>query len=420
MLSTRINPDRGDPRRALVEQRYPMINIERPEDRIPPDTFSLFALGFRPFFLFSAIAAVVLIGLWLPYLYGHLTLASHFNPLHWHAHEMLFGYASGVIAGFLLTAARNWTSLETPSGLSLILIFATWVLGRLVITLPLGLAPELIAGIDLLFFPAVILGLAGPLIRARKIRNMMFLAILAMLELANLLMHLQPLGIANTAAKGVELGLGLVILVIVVMGGRVIPFFTRNPLPGMQPRQWGWVEFSAVFGTVTLLLLELLVPLPILVAIWSLLVGLIQLLRVSGWYDKRIWQHPIIWVLHVAYAAIGLGFLLKGAALLGWVPASTAIHAFAYGGIGLITLGMMGRVSLGHTGRMLQLPKWTVIGIKVLSVGLVLRLLATLSGGALASALLGLSALLWMLAFAAFAKEYGPMLIKPRIDGRPG
>lgn len=397
-----------------------MINIERPEDRVPPDTFSLFALGFRPFFLFSAIASVILILLWLPYLYGHLSLASHFNPLMWHAHEMVFGFTTGVIAGFLLTAARNWTSLETPSGTPLIIIFAIWCLGRLAVTVPLGLPASAIATLDLLFIPSVIAGLAGPLIKARNMRNIPFLFILALLWFANLLMHLEPLGISNSARAGADLGLGVVILVIVIMGGRVIPFFTRNPLPGMTPRQWGFVEFCSVFGTVALLFLELLVPLAIVPAIWSLLLGLILLLRVAGWYDKRIWQHPIIWVLHVAYASIALGFVLKGIALMGLVPASTAIHMLAYGGIGLITLGMMGRVSLGHTGRKLQLPPLTVLGIKVLAVGTLFRLGATLFGGALGSALLGLAALCWILAFGAFAKEYLPYLIKPRIDGRPG
>ena len=219
-----------------------MINIERPEDRIPPDTFSLFALGFRPFFLLASLLAIIAIALWIPYLFGYLSLSEYFTPLHWHAHEMLFGYATAVIAGFLLAAVRNWTSFDTPSGTPLMLLVLVWLLGRLVCTLPLGLRPALVAAIDLAFLPALMLALAGPLIRARKLRNVAFLLILSMLTLANLLIHLQALGLEASGDQGVKLGLGLIILVIVVMGGRVIPFFTRNPLPGMEPRQWPWVE----------------------------------------------------------------------------------------------------------------------------------------------------------------------------------
>lgn len=399
-----------------------MINIERPEDRIPQDTFSLFALGFRPFFMLGAGLSVVLIGLWLPYLLGYISLADYFAPLHWHAHEMLFGYAAAIIAGFLLAAVRTWTSLETPSGTPLIVLTLIWLAGRLVCTLPLGLPPLLIAITDLLFLPAVMLALAGPLIKARKFRNMAFLLILAMLELANLLIHLEALGLQSTGAQGVDLGFGLIILVIVVMGGRVIPFFTRNPLPGMKLRQWPWVEFCAVAGVVALLLLELigsdLLVMPL--AILSMLLGAIHLFRLSGWYDSRIWQRPIIWVLHIAYGSIGIGFCLKGAALLGWVPNSSAIHAFAYGGIGLITLGMMSRVSLGHTGRVLELPKLTVLGIKLLSIGALVRIAATILSGQVGTILLIISAVLWVLAFTAFLRDYAPMLIRPRIDGRPG
>ncbi|MEH6470711.1 MAG: NnrS family protein [Halopseudomonas sp.] len=397
-----------------------MLNIERPEDRIPAGTFSLFALGFRPFFLLASLLAIVLITIWLPYLFGQLSLAGHFTPLHWHAHEMLFGYAVAVISGFLLAAVRNWTSLDTPSGAPLIAITLVWLLGRLVCTLPLGLPPALIASIDLAFLPTVMLALAGPLIRARTLRNMAFLLILALLTLANLLMHLQALGLETTADQGVKLGLGLVILVIVIMGGRVIPFFTRNPLPGMKLRQWQWVEVSSVAGVVVLLLLELLAVPSLFSAILSLMVGAILLLRMSGWYDSRIWSRPILWVLHIAYASIAVGFFLKGLALLGWVPTSSATHAFGFGGIGLITLGMMARVSLGHTGRMLELPTLTVWGIRILTLGVVVRIAATLTSGSLSQALLMLSVFCWVLAFAAFLKDYAPMLIRPRIDGRPG
>ena len=358
--------------------------------------------------------------LWLPYLFGHITLAGYFNPLHWHGHEMIFGYATAVIAGFLLAAVRNWTSIDTPSGTPLMLLVMVWLLGRLACTLPLGLPPVLIATIDLAFLPALMLALSGPLIRAKKFRNMVFLLILALLTLANLLMHLQALGLEASGGLGIKLGLGLIILVIVAMGGRVIPFFTRNPLPGMEPRIRPWVEVCAVAGVALLLLLELLAIPSLYLAVLSLLVGAIQFIRLSGWYDQRIWSRPIIWVLHLAYASIALGFVFKGLALLDWLPSSSAIHALGFGGIGLITLGMMARVSLGHTGRMLELPALTVWGIRLLTLGAIIRFAATLLSNEQRMLLLIASAICWVLAFSAFFKDYAPMLIRPRIDGRPG
>jgi uncharacterized protein involved in response to NO len=396
-----------------------MVNIERPEDRVPAGSFALFALGFRPLFLLAGVAAILLVGLWLPLFYGRIQLVDHFNPIHWHAHEMLFGFAAAVIGGFLLTAVRNWTSIDTPSGWPLALIVLSWLLGRLVCSVPLGLSAGWIAAIDLSYLPAVIFGLAGPLIRARKLRNLAFLVILTALTLANLLMHLQALGLEQSADLGLTLGFGLIILVIIIMGGRVIPFFTRNPLPGMEPRQWRWVEVAAIGGVVLILVLELLFKTTPLLAPLSLAVGLIQLLRLSGWYDRRIWSRPIIWVLHLAYGSIALGFCFKGLALWGWLPNSLATHAFAYGGIGLITLGMMARVSLGHTGRALELPRLTVWGIRLLVAGTLLRLAATLPLDA-SKIVLMLSALCWMLAFAAFVRDYAPLLWRARIDGRPG
>jgi len=391
-------------------------------DRTPPiaaDRNALLFLGFRPFFLLAGIAAVLLIAIWLPLYYGALSLNPHFDAASWHGHEMLFGYAVAVIAGFLLTAVRNWTGQPVPTGAKLGGLAAIWIAGRLLVSLDLGQPAWLTAAVDSLFLPAVMIALAPALWRARKWRNMAFLVILGALTGANLLMHQQALGEGSWGQQGLRAGLGLVILVIVVMGGRVIPFFTRNPLPGMEPKLWPAVEILAVALVVAVLAGELLsLPAPLLGGA-SLLAGAVQLLRLAGWYDRRIWRHPIIWVLHLAYAWIGLGFLLKGAALFGWLPTATPTHAFTVGGIGLMTLGMMGRVALGHTGRPLQLPRATVAAIILLAAIVPLRVLAAIFPSA-AAALLGISALGWVLAFAAFVYCYGPILKQPRVDGRPG
>ncbi|MCW8887139.1 MAG: NnrS family protein [Motiliproteus sp.] len=398
-----------------------MLNIERPEDRIPEDAFALFFLGFRPFFSMAGVSAVILMLIWLPFLGGHVALNDYYGVIGWHGHEMLFGYSLAVIAGFLLTAVRNWTSMEVPSGAPLIGLTLVWLAGRVLSSIDFGQPDWLTMGVDLAFVPLVMLGLAKPLLAAKVMRNIAFLAILTMFFIANLLMHLQAIGAANTGALGMQMGLSLVILVIVVLGGRVIPFFTRNPLPGMEPRQWPLIEIAAVAGVVLIILLDLLQLSPMILAVVSIIVAVIHYVRMSGWYDKRIWSHPIIWVLHVAYCWIATGFLLKGLAGFQLVSLSAATHAFTVGGIGMITLGMMGRVSLGHTGRMLELPRQTVWGIFILAVAAVVRVAAgfAIFAGAY-NALIGIAALLWAIAFALFSYNYIPYLLKPRVDGRPG
>ncbi len=398
-----------------------MLNIERPEDRIPPDTFALFFLGFRPFFSLAGLSAVLLILLWMPFFSGHLALNSYFGAIGWHAHEMLFGYSLAVIAGFLLTAARNWTSMETPSGAPLIGLTLVWLAGRILSTVDFGQPGWLTMVVDLSFAPLVIVGLFRQLMAARVMRNIAFLIILSLFTIANLLMHLQAIGVAATGAQGIQMGLSLVILVIVVLGGRVIPFFTRNPLPGMQPRQWPVIEIAAVAGVLLVIAADLLQLPAMIAAPLAITVGFIQFVRLSGWYDKRIWSRPIIWVLHVAYGWIAAGFCLKGLAALGLISASAATHAFTVGGIGMITLGMMGRVSLGHTGRMLELPKLTVAGIFILAAASVVRVAAGIELFSSAyMALVSISAVLWAIAFAFFCYNYWPYLIRPRVDGRPG
>lgn len=398
-----------------------MLNIERPEDRIPERAFALFFLGFRPFFALAGLSAVVLMLLWIPFFHGHLALNGYYGVSGWHAHEMLFGYSLAVIAGFLLTAARNWTAMATPTGAPLIGLTLVWIAGRLLSTLDLGQPGWLITLVDLSFAPLVMLGLAKPLLRAKVGRNIAFLLILTLFTIANLLMHLQALGVANTAALGIQMGLNLVLLMIVILGGRVIPMFTRNPLPGMVLRQWRLVEIAAVAGVILAMVADLL-PLPAsMAALVFIAVGAIHLLRLSGWYDRRIWRHPIIWVLHVAYGWIALGFCLKGLAALGLVSGSAATHSLAVGGIGMVTLGMMGRVSLGHTGRMLELPSLTVWGIYLLTAAAVVRVAAGIAAfNSAYLTLISLSALLWVMAFSCFCYNYWPYLFKPRVDGRPG
>lgn len=395
-----------------------MLNIEEPQPAKPG--YALFNLGFRPFFLLAGLSALLLIGLWIPVFSGQLRINPYFHPIYWHAHEMLYGYSLAVIAGFLLTAVPNWTQYPTPKGIGLAVLALCWLAGRLVCTLPLGLPPMVIALIDLSFIPLLIVGLSGPLLRARKARNIVFLLILSLFFISNSLMHAEALDFQPLGKDGINLALNLVLLMIVMIGGRVTPFFTRNAL-GIEPRINPWLEKAAIFSIPCLIALELFSAPNQLIALCALFAGILHFARLLGWSSQGIWRHSLLWVLHLGYGCLALSLILRAGLPLGLYPPSAAIHCFTVGGIGLMTLGMMSRIALGHSGRLLELPKMTRWGIFVLSLAAITRVLASLN---LFSQnylmLIQLAAGLWVLAFAFFVINFAPICWRPRADGRPG
>jgi len=396
-----------------------VLHIEDLRQRPPLAGWSPFALGFRPFFLFAGIYAVLLMALWLLVLRGILT-PGELPPPVWHGHEMLFGFAVAVIAGFLLTAAQNWTGIRTPSGRPLAALFLLWLAGRLAFLVP-GMPPALVAGIDLAFLPVLALTLALPILKAKQLHNYPFPFMLLALAAANALVHAEALGIARTATLGLHLAVYVVVAMITVMGGRVIPSFTDNKLR-TRARRWNAIERLAPVVTVLALIAALAAPDSRVTALLAAVAATVHAIRLAGWYTPKIWSVPLLWILHLGYAWVALGFALLALAAAGWgAAAGPALHAFTAGAIGVLTLGMMARVSLGHTGRQLEPPPVMTRGFVAINLAALIRVTLPLVFPAAAYApILDAAGLVWIAAFGLFAWVYAPMLLRPRVDGKPG
>ncbi len=392
-------------------------------ERIPPDRFSLWALGFRPFFLGAALHAVLAMALWLASALSHYGLPSTLGNYFWHAHEMLFGFTAAVVTGFLLTATRNWTGVDTLSGRPLAALFTLWALPRLLhfgAWLPAGA----LAALDCGFLLLATLAVAHPLVRARHTKSYVFIVLLGLLTLADALSYWALLDPHRAALlpPAERLALYAVLAVLILMGGRVIPFFTerglqvtlrQGPLRALAERASLWSLFA-------LLAVDLLWGDRRAVAVLALLTGLLNALRAGCWYHPRIWRVPLVWVLHTGYAWLAAGFLLHAAATLGWIPLPTGLHGYTAGAIGVLTLGMMARVSLGHTGRPLQVGRAVTLAFALANLAAALRVVPWLLDPTHQALWLTGSALAWIAAFGLFSGVYAPILWRARADGLPG
>lgn len=384
--------------------------------------FALFNLAFRPFFLFAAVAGLLLMVHWLALLgKGQLTYNYYQLSQLWHGHEMLFGYAVAVIVGFLMTAVRNWTSIQTPYGKTLAGLFLIWLSARLLPIIAEFIIPIpslAIAAVDLAFLPLVALAISLPIIRSGNHRNLIFTVILIAMTIANLLTHLQLLGFTeSTLALGMQLELGLIVVIMCVMGGRVIPFFTERAM-AFEAKRYTWVEKSIIPLAAGWLISDLLES----YVLSSLLAGvnaLVHFIRLSGWFKARMFRNPLIWILHLAYLFIPLGFMFDALSGFALISPYLATHAFAAGAIGSMTIGMMARVSLGHTARPLKLAKITIIAfILMVAAGVIRTFLPMIPE--LYTMAIHLSGGLWILAWVLFLIPYTPILLKPRTDGQFG
>lgn len=381
----------------------------------------VFNLGFRPFFLLSGAFAIILIALWIPVFTGGRALSTYYGQIGWHSHEMIFGYTVGVIAGFLLTSVRNWTGRSTATGGFLATLVTLWLLGRILPFFAATMPAWSISVVDLAFLPALTASIGVPLVRHGEKRNLLFLPLILGLFFANLLVHLELLGVVpGVAHHGIFLGLYLIILLIVIMGGRVVPFFTERALPGVVIKRRPLLEWLAPLTVIAYLLAELLFPNSEVAGALAGLAAIINGIRVVSWYSHRYWQAPLLWVLHLGYGWIVVGFLLKAAASLGLVAAQFTIHAFTVGGIGVLTIGMMARVSLGHTARPLKVTSSIAVAFALLNIAAVLRGLLPSIFPLWFSQLVILSGMLWIAAFLIFVIVYAPILTQPRLDGQPG
>jgi uncharacterized protein involved in response to NO len=386
---------------------------------------ALFRHGFRPFFFAAGLWAVAALALWLLILAGALALPTAFAPVTWHAHEMIFGFAMAAVAGFLLTAVPNWTGRMPLQGLPLMGLALLWLAGRVAVACGETPGPVPAALVDLAF-PLTLLGVVlREVLAGRNWRNLPVAAAVAVLLTANLLTHLEAIGLADTAALGLRLAVATLTALITLIGGRVVPSFTTNWLKKRGetrlPAPFGRLDRVALALTVTALLAWTAAPDSPPTAVLALLAGLAQALRLARWRGHRTLAEPLVWVLHLGYAWVPIGLVLLAFAALrsDLVPQAAALHALTAGAVGTMTLAVMTRATLGHTGRPLTAGPGTAAIYALVTMAALGRLLWALWPGAF-PVLLSASGLLWLGAFGLYLALYGPMLLRPQADQRPG
>ena len=382
----------------------------------------ILSAGFRPFFLASAIWAAVAIPLWLALYGGALAVPSRLPPFVWHAHEMVFGFAAATVAGFLLTAIPNWTGRMPLQGWPLALLVLLWALGRIGVLFSADIGTPAAALADL-SFPAAFLGVvAREIVAGRNWRNLPMLAALSLLLAGNLLVHLDALGIADTAQLGNRLGIATLLMLIALVGGRIIPSFTRNWLTRMRPAvappvPEGGFDRGVLAVTALALLIWTGAPNNAATGWATLAAGAALALRLSRWRGLHTIGEPLLLVLHVGYAWLALGLMLLGLdRLVEFLPATAALHALTVGAIGTMTLAVMTRASLGHTGRTLAAGPVTQTIYILITLAALLRIGSPLAGDR-AELLLALAGAAWSGAYGLFALFYGAVLVRPRISG---
>jgi uncharacterized protein involved in response to NO len=381
---------------------------------------ALLTYGFRPFFLGAAVWAVFAMALWVPILSGLVVLPTAFDPVSWHAHEFLFGYLSAVVAGFLLTAVPNWTGRLPIVGWPLGALAALWVAGRVAVATSVALPPAAVAAIDLAFPLALAAAIGREIVAGRNWRNLIVLGMLAVFALGNGLFHWEAARGAYAAqGHGLRLGLAAALMMIAVIGGRIVPSFTRNwlvrrgpgrlPVPPMQR-----FDRVALLALLTALVLWVAMPFSLFTGAALLAAGVLHLARLARWAGHRVLTEPLVAVLHACYAFLPLGALAVGAEIIapGRLGVAAAQHLWMGGAIGLMTLAVMTRATLGHTGKALAAGPGTV-GIYAALVAAVLGRFAAGLWSGYAASLHAASGVLWIAAFGGFAVVYGRLLLRP-------
>lgn len=379
--------------------------------------FALWNLGFRPFYLLASLFSALSILLWAAQFSGCLPQAYLPGPV-WHGHEMLFGYTTAVIAGFLLTAVTAWTRQPAASGVPLMALAALWICGRILVLTPCAMTA---AVVNAAFPVAIAWAISIPLLRSRNARNYFFVGLLVLMGALILAVHLAWQGYLKLPPRfGLRLGLDVVLFIMVVMGGRVIPMFTNNGIPGAQAARHALVEKLAL-GAVILLFLADLLQLPqTLIGAIALLAALAHGMRLSLWKPWRTLATPLVWILHTAYAWIVLHLVMRSLNSLELLVGSYATHALTVGAIGGLTLGMMVRTARGHTGRPLTADHAEMMSFLLIQLAALVRVFGGIVWPDSFMASVQLSALLWAAAFGLHAIRYWPILTRPRLDGKPG
>lgn len=407
-----------------------MLNIESGASKTKPTDFgpSLLRLGFRPFFLAAGIFSILSMAIWMAiFVFSVQFTFTKISPVLWHAHEMLFGYVMAVVAGFLLTAIKNWTGIEVLKGKALALLFLLWLLARLLylteLSTGLMVAVEIIASVDVAFLFLLALACLRPVLKVRQYKQLGIIAILFLLMLADIIFYF---GVTGAIKDGVQWGLYsalyMLIALALAMMRRVMPMFIKNGVEGeVTLKNYAWIDYSSLILLACLWLSDVFTSYDNLTAILAGVLTLLHIMRLSGWYTHKVWAKPLVWILISAYIFIIIGFALKAMSIGFGVSPFLSVHAYTVGGIGMLTIGMMSRVSLGHTGRNVSEPShWVFWSFSALLAGVIVRILFPLLNMEFYIYWIGLSQVLWMIAFAIFVIVYAPMLLSARIDGKDG
>ncbi len=389
----------------------------------PVNGCALFNLGFRPFFLGAGIFAVISMIWWMLIYSAHRIVAiQSITSAQWHAHEMLYGYGLAVVAGFLLTAVRNWTGVATLHGKSLMALFALWVSARVLFLFGTHLMAWA-AMLDLLFDLGLVFAISQPIVRAKQWPQLAVVAKVALLWTGNLVFYLGYYDILQDGMRyAINGAVLLMVSLILMIGRRVIPFFIER---GVQEKfvikHHKWLDISILVMFLALFLNEIFYRAADLTPYLACGLFLSNGYRLCQWHTRGLWRVPLLWSLYVSAWIINLGFLLYGMQALLAIPLVFVLHLFTIGGVGLMSVAMMARVALGHTGRDIrQSSRWLKLVFVAVMLSLLLRVFAPMLNMQLYTSWIFASALCWILGFAVFVWIYTPILWKPRVDGAPG
>lgn len=372
----------------------------------------LLANGFRPFFLLGSIYAALAVLVWLPVFYGELTLVSAFAPRDWHAHEMLYGYLPAVVTGFLFTAIPNWTGRLPIRGMPLLALVVVWIAGRISVTFSAETGWLAAMLVDAGFLALVAAAAAREILAGRNWRNLAVVMLVLLLLAGNVAFHLEA-HFHGDAETGVQIGIAVIVLLISLIGGRIIPSFTHNWLvrenPGRLPVPFGRFDVAVVAISALALVCWVIDANGALAGAALAFTGVLHLVRLGRWAGDRTGRERLLLILHVGYVFVPLGFLLNAASAYGLVAAAAGVHAWMAGAAGIMTLAVMSRATLGHTGQRLTASVTTQLIYAAIIVGAIARICAAIDPAHYGS-LLHVAAFAWAAAFLGYAISFGRLL----------
>jgi uncharacterized protein involved in response to NO len=383
------------------------------EKNHPPYTGpALFSYGFRPLFLAAGLFAVLIVPLWIAVWSGQVALGGPFSPTDWHIHEMLFGYTSAVIAGFLFTAIPNWTGRMPTRGWPLMVLAALWLAGRFAVAGAMSLGPVAVMLVDCAFMAGIGVMVTTEILAGRNWSNLKVVVPVLVYLAANITFHLEAIS-QGSADVGRRLGFAMVAMLVLLIGGRIIPSFTRNWLvkrgsePGPLPVPFGRFDAASLAFTLLMLLLWVVWPESWLAGAGLLLAAAVQFLRLLRWRGWRVWSSPLLLMRHLAFAFLPMGLFAVGLAALGILPVATGLHLLGIGGFGGMTLAVMMRASLGHTGRPLEAGRALTLAFACVALAALVRVAVPTTAG------LWIAAALWTVGFGLFVWQFAPVLSLP-------